>query len=147
MLSQFGSDKIREQTKGKSGEAAASAVLNAGIQDKNKFNAFITSYCLFFIIPIIVSFSQLFKLVQNLLSNMDPFKLGIIYNIIFMTIILISFYYTIQNDLDKTFKFPYSIFYAIIAGLAVAWYAKQNKAEIIAEFKKRDNPPTTPTTI
>jgi len=136
MLSQFSSDKIRQQTQGKTGEEAASAVLNAGIQDKNKFNAFITSYCLFFIIPIIVSFSQLFKLIKNLVSNMNPFKLGIVYNIIFMTIILISFYYTIQYDLDKTFKFPYSIFYAIIAGVAVAWYAKQNKLELSAEFKK-----------
>jgi hypothetical protein len=48
MLSQFGSDKIRQQTQGKTGEAAASAVLNAGIQDRNKFNAFISS-TLFFI--------------------------------------------------------------------------------------------------
>lgn len=144
MLSQFSSDKIRQQTRGKKGDAAASAVLNAGIQDRNKFNAFITSYCLFFIIPIIVSFSQLFKLIQKLVSNMNPFKLGIVYNIIFMTIILISFYYTIQNDLDKTFKFPYSIFYAIIAGGAIAWYAKQNKAELSAEFKKKDQPQTPP---
>uniref|UniRef100_A0A6C0D218 Uncharacterized protein n=1 Tax=viral metagenome TaxID=1070528 RepID=A0A6C0D218_9ZZZZ len=137
MLSQFGSDKIRQQTQGKTGEAAASAVLNAGIQDRNKFNAFITSYCLFFIVPIIVSFSQLFKLVQKLVSHMNLFNLGIVYNIIFMTIILISFYYTIQNDLDKTFKFPYSIFYAIIAALAIGWYAKQNKNELTEEFEKK----------
>ena len=137
MLSQFGSDKIRQQTQGKKGEAAASAVLNAGIQDRNKFNAFITSYSLFFIIPIIVSFSQLFKLVQKLAGHLNPFKLGIVYNIIFMTIILISFYYTIQNDLDKTFKFPYSIFYAIIAALAIGWYAKQNKKELAEEFEKK----------
>lgn len=136
MLSQFGSDKIRQQTKGKKGEAAASAVLNAGIQDRNKFNAFITSYCLFFIIPIIVSFSQLYKLTKNLVSHMNIFGLGVVYNIIFMTIILISFYYTIQNDLDRTFKFPYSIFYAIIAGLSVAWYAKQNKDALKDEFNK-----------
>ena len=141
MLSQFGSDKIRQQTQGKKGEAAASAVLNAGIQDRNKFNAFITSYCLFFIIPIIVSFTQLFKLVQKLASHMNPFKLGIVYNIIFMTIILISFYYTIQNDLDKTFKFPYSIFYAIIAVLAIGWYAKQNKKELAEEFEKKPQTP------
>jgi hypothetical protein len=54
-----------------------------------------------------------------------------------MTIILISFYYTIKNDLDKTFKFPYSIFYAIIAALAIGWYAKQNKKELAEEFEKK----------
>jgi TctA family transporter len=66
-------------------------------------------------------------------------NLDIIYRLIFMTIILISFYYPIKNDLDRVLKFPYSIIYAIIAGLSVAGYVAQNKNSVSAEFAKKSN--------
>jgi hypothetical protein len=138
MISQFGSDAIRSQVGDKSGKAAANAIINAGLQDKEKFNAFITSYGLFFIVPIIVSFSQLFKLIKNLITNIK-FDIDIVYKIIFMTIILISFYYPIKNDLDRVLKFPYSIIYAVIAGISVAAYVGQNKDSVAAEFEKKSN--------
>jgi hypothetical protein len=138
MISQFGSNAIRSQVGDKKGTAAANAVINAGIQDKEKFNAFITSYGLFFIVPIIVSFSQLYYVVKNLITNIT-FNIDVVYKIIFMTIILVSFYYPIKNDLDKVLKFPYSIIYAVIAGISVATYAAQNKDSVAAEFKKKSN--------
>jgi hypothetical protein len=138
MISQFGSDVIRDQIGNKSGTAAANAVINAGIQNKEKFDAFITSYGLFFIVPIIVSFSQLFKLIKNLVTNIT-FNIDVVYKIIFMTIILVSFYYPIKNDLDKVLKFPYSIIYAVIAGISVATYAAQNKDSVAADFEKKSN--------
>jgi hypothetical protein len=137
MISQFGSNAIRSQVGDKKGKAAANAVINAGIQDKEKFNAFITSYGLFFIVPIIVSFSQLYYVVKNLITNIT-FNIDVVYKIIFMTIILVSFYYPIKNDLDKVLKFPYSIIYAVIAGISVATYAAQNKSSFAAEFAKKN---------
>jgi hypothetical protein len=138
MISQFGSDVIRGQIGNKSGTAAANAVINAGIQNKEKFDAFITSYGLFFIVPIIVSFSQLFKVIKNLVTNIT-FNIDVVYKIIFMTIILVSFYYPIKNDLDKVLKFPYSIIYAVIAGISVATYAAQNKDSVAADFGQKSN--------
>ena len=113
-------------------------MINAGIQDKEKFNAFMTSFGLFFIVPIIVSFTQLYKVIKNLITNIN-FDIDFVYKIIFMTIILISFYYPIKNDLDTVLKFPYSIIYAVIAGISVATYAAQNKDNIVAELKKKSN--------
>jgi len=138
MISQFGSISIRKQTNGKKGTDAANAIINAGLQDKEKFNAFMTSYGLFFIVPIIVSFSQLFKVIKNLISNIK-FDIDIVYKIIFMTIILISFYYPIKNDLDRVLNFPYSIIYAVIAGISVAMYIAQNKDSVATEFEKKTN--------
>jgi len=141
MISQFGSNAIRSQVGDKKGTAAANAVLNAGIQDKAKFDAFITSYSLFFIVPIIVSFSQLYNLIVKLITSIN-FDIDVVYKMIFMTIILISFYYPIKADLDTVLKFPYSIVYAIVAGLAVAMYAAQNKEGIAKEFETKPNTET-----
>jgi hypothetical protein len=54
-----------------------------------------------------------------------------------MTIILVSFYYPIKNDLDRVLKFPYSIIYAVIAGLSISAYIAQNKKSVAAEFEKK----------
>jgi len=131
MISQFGTDKIREQTAGK--EDKADAIINAGIQDQGKFKAFLTSYIIYFFIPIMVAFIKMYKLVIALVPKMDPFKLKLKYKIIFIAIILTSFYYTIQKDLDKTFKFPFSLIYAGLAILAVMMIIMQNKTILLNE--------------
>jgi hypothetical protein len=128
MISQFGSDKIREQTAGKADKA--DAIINAGIQDQGKFNSFLTSYIIYFFIPIMVAFIKMYKLIVSLVPKIDPLSLHLKYKIIFIAIILASFYYPIHNDLDKTFKFPFSLIYAAFAVLAIMLIIMQNKTTL-----------------
>lgn len=131
MISQFGSDKIREQTAGTTNTSdAADAIINAGIQDQGKFNSFLTSYIIYFFIPIMVAFIKLYKLIISLVPKMNPLGLHLKYKIIFIAIILASFYDPIKNDLDKTFKFPFSLIYAGFAVLAVMLITIQNKSTL-----------------
>lgn len=128
MISQFGSDKIREQTKGKADKA--DAIINAGIQDQAKFNAFLSSYIIYFFIPIMVAFIKMYKLIISLVPKMNPLGLHLKYKIIFIAIILASFYYPIKSDLDRQLKFPYSLIYAGFAILAVMLITMQNKSTL-----------------
>lgn len=128
MISQFGSDKIRQQTAGKADKA--DAIINAGIQDQGKFNSFLTSYIIYFFIPIMVAFIKMYKLIISLVPKMNPLGLHLKYKIIFIAIILASFYYPIKNDLDKTFKFPFSLIYAGFAVLAIMLITMQNKSTL-----------------
>ena len=77
----------------------------------NIFVKFISSYMLFFIVPIIVSIAKLYQLIVSLFSNIS-FTLDSKYKIVFMAILLFSFYESIKNDLDSAFKFPFSMIYA-----------------------------------
>ena len=128
MQDQFGADAIRRQTAGKSDKAQA--ILNAGIQNTAKFNSFISSYVLYFFIPIIVALVKMYKLIITLISNMNPLGLETKYKLMFISIILLSFYYPIKNDLDYSYNFPYSIIYAVIAIISVAFVAYKNKSTI-----------------
>lgn len=128
MISQFGSDKIREQTAGK--EDKADAIINAGIQDQEKFKAFLTSYIIYFFIPIMIAFIKLYKLIMALVPKMNPLGLDLKYKIIFIAIILASFYDPIKNDLDKKFKFPFSLIYIGFAVLAIMLITMQNKSTL-----------------
>jgi hypothetical protein len=128
MTSQFGTDKIREQTAGKADKA--DAIINAGIQDKEKFKAFLTSYIIYFFIPIMVALIKMYKLITALIPKIDPLSLHLKYKIIFIAIILASFYYPIKNDLDRQFKFPFSLIYAVFAVLAIMLITMQNKSTL-----------------
>jgi len=128
MISQFGADKIREQTAGKADKA--DAIINAGIQDQEKFKAFLTSYIIYFFIPIMVALIKMYKLITSLVPKMNPLGLHLKYKIIFIAIILASFYYPIKTDLDKTFKFPFSLIYAGCAVLAIMLITMQNKSTL-----------------
>jgi hypothetical protein len=129
MISQFGTDAIRKQTEGKKDKA--NAIATAGIQNKEKFKSFLTSYIIYFFIPIMVALSKMFKLVVSLVPKMDPLKLNLKYKLMFIAIILLSFYYPIKKDLDKQFKFPYSLIYAAFAILAVMLILIQNKSVLM----------------
>ena len=128
MISQFGSDKIREQTAGKADKA--DAIINAGIQDQEKLKAFLTSYIIYFFIPIMVAFIKLYKLIMALVPKMNPLGLDLKYKIIFIAIILASFYEPIKNDLDKKFKFPFSLIYIGFAVLAIMLITMQNNSTL-----------------
>ena len=131
MISQFGTDKIREQTAGTTNASdAADAIINAGIQDQGKFDSFITSYIIYFFIPIMVALIKMYKLIMSLVPKMNPLGLHLKYKIMFIAIILASFYYPIKNDLDKKFKFPFSLIYVGFAVLAVMLISLQNKSTL-----------------
>lgn len=80
----------------------------------NNFIKLASSYMLFFIVPIIVSIAKLYQLVVSLFSNIS-FALDSKYKIVFMAILLFSFYESIKNDLDSAFKFPFSMIYAVVS--------------------------------
>ena len=126
MTSQFGTDAIRRQTAGRSDRA--NAIATAGIQNMDKFKTFLTSYIIYFFIPIMVALVKMFKLIMALVPKMDPFTLNLKYKLMFIAIILMSFYYPIKKDLDKPFKFPFSFIYAAFAILAVMLILVQNKS-------------------
>jgi putative effector of murein hydrolase LrgA (UPF0299 family) len=128
MESQFGAEAIRKQTDGKKNKAQA--IATAGLQDKAKFKAFITSYSLFFIIPIIVGLVKLYKLIIQIFSNIDIMNVSTKYKLMFIAIILFNFYYPIQKTLDEEFKFPYSIIYIVICVISVGFIAYKNKEEL-----------------
>ena len=131
MQVQFGKDAIAAATNNK--EDKALAVITGGIQDQNmdKFKSFITSYIIYFIIPILVAFLKMSKLTGSLVPNMDPLHLPIRYKIIFISIILMSFYYPIKKILDK--NFPFSIIYAVFAILAVMLIIIQNQSSLTSK--------------
>jgi len=134
MQSQFGAAAIAKVTVGRTtDEDKASAVLSSGMtkEQGNKFTSFLTSYILFFIVPIVVALAKIQKLIVSLLSNMNPMKLTTEYKLIFISIILFSFYYTIEKDLDAYSDFPYSIIYAILSIMAVVFIAYKNKTELL----------------
>ena len=129
MQGQFGKDAINAASNGKQGQDQVLAVASAGIRKESKqdFDAFLTSYIIYFFIPIMVAIIKMYKLIASLIPNMNPLGLHIKYKLIFISIILMSFYYTINKDLDKEFKFPYSIIYAIFAIMAIMLVIVQNK--------------------
>jgi hypothetical protein len=126
MTSQFGTDAIRTQTEGRTD--IANAIATAGIQNTDKFKSFLTSYIIYFFIPIMVALVKMFKLIMALVPKMDPFRLNLKYKLMFIAIILMSFYYPIKKDLDTPFKFPFSFIYAAFAILAVMLILVQNRS-------------------
>lgn len=128
MESQFGKDAIKTQTEGK--ENKAQAIARAGIQDKQKFKTFITSYSLFFIIPIIVGLVKLYKLIILLFSNIDVMNVETKYKLMFIAIILFNFYYPIKEILDEEFKFPYSIIYIVVCVILFGMIVYKNKQQL-----------------
>ena len=128
MESQFGKESIRKQTEGKKNKAQA--IASAGLQDKAKFKAFITSYSLFFIIPLIVGLVKLYKLIILIFSNIDVMNVKTKYKLMFVAIVLFNFYYPIQEILDTKFNFPYSIIYIVICVVTLGFIAHKNKQEL-----------------
>jgi hypothetical protein len=128
MQSQFGKDAIKRQTEGKSDKAEA--IATAGIENRAKFDSFLSSYIIYFFVPIIVAFIKMYKLITSLIPEMNPLGLHLKYKIIFISIILMSFYYPIKKDLDKQFKFPFSLIYAVFSILAVMLVTLQNKSAL-----------------
>lgn len=131
MDSQFGKAAIAKQTDGiTSDRDKARAIARAGIQDKAKFKAFITSYSLFFIIPIIVGLVKLYKLIILIFSNINVMKVETKYKLMFIAIILFNFYYPIKELLDDEFKFPYSTIYIVICVISFGMIAYKNKEQL-----------------
>jgi hypothetical protein len=128
MDSQFGKAAIENQTRGKKNKAQA--IARAGIQDKVKFKAFITSYSLFFIIPIIVGLVKLYKLIILLFSNIDVMNVETKYKLMFIAIILFNFYYPIKEILDEEFNFPYSIIYIVVCVILFGMIVYKNKQQL-----------------
>jgi hypothetical protein len=127
MKDQFGADAMAE-TVGKKDKALA--IVTRGIRNRAKFDAFITSYSLFFIIPIIVGLIKLFKLIIQLFSNIDIMKIETKYKIMFIAIILFNFYYPIKDTLDTEFNFPYSVIYVIVCVISLGMVIYKNKSEL-----------------
>jgi hypothetical protein len=102
--------------------------LKKGKKDKgalmNELMSFISSYILTFIIPLIVAFIALFKLTMSMVLNMNPLLIESKYKYIFFTVILGSFYYPIKKNLDR--GFPYSIIYAVLSSVIVAYTGYKN---------------------
>lgn len=133
MDSQFGKAAIEKQTAGITNQRdRAKAIATAGIKGeaKAKFKAFITSYSLFFIIPIIVGLVKLYKLIILIFSNIDVMNVETKYKLMFIAIILFNFYYPIQERLDEEFKFPYSIIYIIVCVISFGMIAYKNKQQL-----------------
>ena len=131
MQSQFGASQIEKDIRGKKSDTAkVNAVINAGIHNKQAFQSFISSYLLYFFIPILVALLKVSQLIVSLISNMNPLGLETKYKLMFITLILISFYYPIKNDLDYEYNFPYSIIYAVLSGISVAYLIYTNKSNI-----------------
>jgi len=131
MQGQFGASAISSMTTGINNNAGkVNAVLNAGIQNGQAFQSFISSYILYFIIPILVALFKMFKLIVTLISNMNPLGLDTKYKLMFITLLLMSFYYPIKNDLDYEYDFPYSIIYAVLSGLSLAYLIYTNKSQL-----------------
>jgi len=86
----------------------------------SNFINFLSSYILFFIIPIVVSLIQLYKIFSLLLSNIQ-FGVDTKYPLIFFSIILITFYYTIKIDLDTIHNFPISTIYGVLSILFIIY--------------------------
>ena len=128
MESQFGKAAIKTQTEGKKNKAQA--IATAGIQDKVKFKAFITSYSLFFIIPIIVGLVKLYKLIILIFSNIDIMHVETKYKLMFIAIILFNFYYPIQERLDDEFNFPYSTIYIVVCVVLFGMIVYKNKQQL-----------------
>jgi len=126
MKSQFGKDAIANATAGKDDKALA--IATAKIQNVDAFKSFLTSYIIYFFIPIMVALVKMYTLVVSLIPKMNPLNLDLKYKLMFISIILLSFYYTIKEDLDKKFKFPFSLIYAVFAILAVMLISAQNKS-------------------
>jgi hypothetical protein len=99
---------------------------NQNGQTSQAFQSFISSYLLYFIIPILVALLKTFKLGVTLLSNISPFGLKTNYKIIFLILILASFYDPIKYNLDYEYDFPYSIIYAVLSAASVAFIIKKN---------------------
>ena len=132
MQLQFGKDAINSASNGKQGADQVLAVASAGIRSEAKqaFDAFLSSYIIYFFVPIMVALTKMYKLITSLIPQMDPLHLSLKFKIIFISIILMSFYYPIKKDLDKEFKFPFSLIYAIFAILAVMLVIAQNKSKL-----------------
>ena len=127
MQGQFGASAISRMTTGIKSNAGKA---NAGIQNGQAFQSFISSYILYFIIPILVALLKMFQLIVRLISNMNPLGLDTKYKLMFITLLLISFYYPIKHDLDYEYDFPYSIIYAVLSGLSVAYLIYTNKSQL-----------------
>lgn len=131
MQSQFGANQIASQIKGINSNAGkVNAVLNAGIQNGQAFQSFISSYLLYFIIPILVALLKLFQLITTLVLNMNPLGLDTKYKLMFISLLLMSFYYPIKDDLDYEYNFPYSIIYAVLSAIAISYLVYKNKSQL-----------------
>jgi len=131
MESQFGKDAIKKQTDGITNQRdRAKAIATAGIQDPVKFKAFITSYSLFFVIPIIVGLVKLYKLIILIFSNIDIMNVETKYKLMFIAIILFNFYYPIKETLDDEFKFPYSVIYIVVCIILFGMIVYKNKQQL-----------------
>lgn len=130
MDSQFGKKAIEKQTTGVSKKDRAKAIATAGIQDKVKFKAFMASYSLFFIIPIIVGLVKLYKLIILIFSNIDVMNVETKYKLMFIAIILFNFYYPIKDTLDDEFNFPYSVVYIVVCVILFGMIVYKNKQQL-----------------
>lgn len=128
MNDQFFSSEAIEESRGKKDRALA--IATRGLRHKAKFDAFITSYSLFFIIPIIVGLVKLYKLIILIFSNIDIMNIATKYKLMFISIILFNFYYTIRDNLDESFNFPYSIIYIVVCIISVGLVAYKNKEQL-----------------
>jgi len=105
----------------------AMAVLKGCIEDKEEFNKFLKSYLTFFLIPLIVCLMKIYKLMINLVKNMNPFALEPIYKLCFVMILFIYLYVPIKKDLDEPFGFPYSYIYIALCVFTVFMLARKIK--------------------
>ncbi len=105
-------------------------VASAKIQKKNTFTSFISSFIVFFFIPIWVCLIKMIEVMYNLLSNFSLPKLPISYKLIFMIIIFSSIAINIKQDLGSTFLGIYSIFSLV----AIVIFIHKNKKIIIDDL-------------
>jgi putative effector of murein hydrolase LrgA (UPF0299 family) len=70
-------------------------ILRAGVQNKELFKKFLTSYLTFFLVPLIVSLMKIYKLVIVLVKNMNPFILDPIHKLIFVIVVFSYLYIAI----------------------------------------------------
>ena len=89
-------------------------VASAKIQNKKSFTSFISSFIVFFFIPIFVCLTKMIEVMYNLSSHFSLSELPIVYKLIFMIIIFSSIAINIKKDLGSTFLGIYSMF-SIIA--------------------------------
>jgi len=108
-------------------------VASAKIQNKKSFTAFISSFIVFFFIPIWVCLIKMIEVMYNLLVGFNFNTLPISYKLIFMIIIFSSIAINIKQDLGSFFLGIYSLFSIV----AVVIFIYKNKDEIMDSFKSK----------
>ncbi len=107
-------------------------VASAKIQNKKSFTSFISSFVVFFFIPICVCLNKMMEVMYNLLINFKIDKLPIVYKLIFMIIIFSSIAINIKKDLGSIFLGVYSMFSLI----AIFMFIINKKDDLMREIFK-----------